>query len=86
MDDEARYGNSEHGKATFVYRGYEFWRPGDIVLRQTNMQFGVVIKYRIFKYKDTTEAAGYNVVGTRTRKHNHEGNLSTALARRAVGT
>ena len=37
------------------------------------------------KCKATIEASGIQVVGTRVVEHNHEGNVATALARRAVG-
>ena len=82
MADEAVYGISKRGEKTLIYRGFEFWQhrtkaDGHIIWRCN--------KNRVCKCKATIEASGIQVVGTRVVEHNHEGNVATALARRAVG-
>ena len=41
---------------------------------------------KVFKCKFTIEAAGLHVVATKDVERNHEGNLSTTLARKAMST
>lgn len=82
MDNIASYGESERGNRTLIYRGYEFWKKkvltsGHVVWRCS--------KYRVCKCKAVIVANELVVIKNINADHTHEGNSSTAQARRAVG-
>ena len=82
MAEVGSYGFSKRGKKTLIYRNFEYWyhrndAEGRIVWRCN--------KNRVFKCKTTIVTDGLRIIELRNEEHTHDGNLSTALARKAVG-
>ena len=73
---------SERGKKTLTYRGYEYWHERDNVCGTTSWRCR---QNQRLKCKARCTTSGTRVVGDRQPDHTHSGNISTALARRAVG-
>lgn len=79
---EVKFGCSERGKSTVIFRGFEYWK------HRANKNGTVVwycCKHASFHCKARLTTAGDRIVGERQPEHTHEGNISTSLARKAVG-
>lgn len=82
MVKQGEYGQSTHGERTFILNGYEYCKH-----RQT-VEGHVVWRCRLartLKCKANLLADGLKVVRQNNEEHNHEANIATALARKAVG-
>lgn len=82
MDVEGEFGISKAGKQTFILNGYEYVQhrvtvDGDKVWR--------CCKARSLKCKSSYVCDGPKVVRVNNANHNHESNVATVLARKAVG-
>jgi hypothetical protein len=76
------FGKTERGKSTLLYRGFEYWRKRENVCGTTSWRCR---EYRTLRCRDRLTTSGLHIVSERQPDHTHSGNLSTALARRAVG-
>lgn len=82
MEGQGVYGESFRGKNTFILNGYEYCKhrqtiEGQVVWRCRDA--------RKLKCKANVVADGLKVVRRNNEEHNHEGNIATSLARKAVG-
>lgn len=79
---EIEIGRTKHGQDTVIYRGFEYWKKRENICGTTAWRCR---EYKRLKCKATIVTSGKRVVGERQPAHSHEGNLSKALARKAVG-
>ena len=75
------FGTSERGGKTLIYRNFEYYKERDNVSGTTSWR---CCKYQQFKCKARLVTSNGRVVADRQPDHSHEGNIATALARRAV--
>jgi len=76
------FGMSKRGKRTLVYNHYEFWHHKD------NSKGGSLwrcSKFEVFKCKARMKTRDDVVTSSEAPEHTHTGNVSNALARKAVG-
>ncbi|KII62715.1 hypothetical protein RF11_12596 [Thelohanellus kitauei] len=81
MTDNIQFGIIKRGNLSVIYNGHEYWKyketsPGRVTWR--------CIKLEVFKCKATLTTLNDTYLH-QNFDHNHGGNLSTALARKAVG-
>ena len=79
--DAIRFGCSERGKETLIYRCFEY------ITDRRNGNGTVSWRcrhYKSLKCKARVLTSGTRVVGERQPDHNHAGNIATSLAREAV--
>lgn len=76
------FGTSKRGKMTVIHNSYEYWKDRE------NAE-GVVIwrcsKRQVFRCKATIRTRGNQLQKGGTEEHTHNGNVSSCLARKAVG-
>ena len=82
MEYQAIYGASKRGHKTLIYRGFEFWYHKLLVDDSVVWRCS---KHQSFKCKARVNAKDLLVISNKDPQHTHEGNQSTALARRAIG-
>ena len=79
----ANFGISKRGKRTMVHLNYEYWRIRENAQGQTEWRCS---KYRSFSCKARLLTDSDDViVGDQSPDHTHNGNVETALARKAIG-
>jgi hypothetical protein len=76
------YGVSKRGQKTLIHNNYEFWRLKDNSNGETLWRCS---KHQIFKCKAMLKTANDRIAGRTDPDHTHSGNVSTALARQAIG-
>src|SRR5438132_6808528 len=79
---EAIFGCTVCGQKTVIYRGFEYWRKRDNVNGTTAWRCR---EFQHFQCKASLLTSGSRIVSNRLPDHTHEGNVATALARKAVG-
>lgn len=79
---EVEYGISERGKPTVIYKNFEYVKECNNVNGTTAWRCRM---YQRMKCKGRLVTSGNRVVSVREPEHTHSGNVSTALARKAVG-
>lgn len=82
MDINIQFGASERGKPTAIYRNYEYWY---VRMNSNGESSWRCCKYPSLGCKARLKTIGSCVVGNIIPEHCHEGNVITALARKAVG-
>jgi hypothetical protein len=78
----ATFGCSSKGRATLIYRNFEYWKERD------NSSGTITWRCKFhqrFQCKARVITAGDRVVSDRQPDHTHSGNLPIALARKAIG-
>lgn len=75
------FGCSERGRETVVYRGFEYWKKRDNVCGTTAWRCK---EHQRLCCRATITTSGKRVTSERQPDHNHEGNMATALSRKAV--
>ena len=79
--ENLQFGASERGKSTAIYRNYEYWY---VITNSKGESSWRCCKYRLLGCKARLKTKGASVVGNIIPEHCHEGNVATALARKAV--
>lgn len=82
MEASVTFGTSQRGKPTVIYRNYEYWSVGTNNQGESTWR---CCKYRLFGCKARIKVNESSVVGNVIPEHCHEGNVATALARKALG-
>ena len=75
-------GKTGRGRSTLIYRGFEYWRERENVCGTTSWRCR---QYRTLRCRARLTTSGLKIVSESQPDHTHSGNLSSALARRAVG-
>ena len=79
----ANFGFSKRGKRTLIHLNYEYWRKRENANGQTQWR---CCKYQVFNCKAQLSTDGDDVIiGDQSPDHTHNGNVATALARKAIG-
>lgn len=76
------FGCSNRGKQTLIWKGFEYWKERENVNGTTTWR---CIRHQRLSCKARVVTGHGRVVGVRQPDHNHDGNISTSLARKAVG-
>ena len=76
------FGTSSKGKATVIYRNFEYVKERDNHCGTTSWRCQ---KYQSMQYKARLITSGNRIVSNRQPEHTHSGNVATAIARKAVG-
>ena len=76
------FGISKRGNRTLIHLNYEYWRIRENAKGQTQWR---CCKYESFQCKAKLLTCDDVVVGEQSPDHIHSGNISTSLARKAVG-
>ena len=76
------FGVSKRGKRTLISSKFEYWRYKKNSKGETLWR---CIKKEVFHCKATVKTNGDQLIGNVAPDHNHSGNASTSLARKAVG-
>jgi hypothetical protein len=82
MDAHFEFGVSKRGKRTLIYNNFEFWHHKD---NSRGDSLWRCSKFETFKCKARVRTNGNSVKSNPTPEHTHMGNVSSALARQAVG-
>ena len=76
------FGTSSKGKATVIYRNFEYIKERDNLCGTTSWHCQ---KYQSMQCKARLITSGNRIVSGRQPEHTHSGNVATAIARKAVG-
>ena len=76
------FGCTERGKKTLIYRNFEYYKERENVCGTISWRCS---KHQRYNCKARLITSGLCVVSNRQPDHNHDGNITTALARKAVG-
>ena len=83
MANYIEIGTSKRGRQTAIYNNYEFWYEKS---NKQGQRIWICTKNRSFKCPARMKTDQNLVIGNLNPEHNHSGNVSTALARKAIGT
>ena len=76
-----RYGISKRGKRTLIHFNYEYWRIRENSKGQTEWRCS---KHQVFHCKAILCTYEDVIIGELSPDHTHNGNIATALSRKAV--
>ena len=82
MNFEGTFGISKFGKQTFIWNGFEYYQHRN---KLDGTKVWRCCCSRRFKCKANVVCDGMTIKKINNANHNHEGNISRALARKAVG-
>lgn len=77
------YGVSSKGNRTLIHNNFEYWRYRDNKAGETAWR---CTKNERFRCKGSIKTKNEKIVENSVREHNHSGNVSLALARKAVAS
>jgi hypothetical protein len=83
MSAEVEFGVSKRGSRTLIYRNFEFWKLRENANGQTKWR---CCKHEVFHCKAQIITVGDRVFGDQAPEHTHNGNVSTAYARKAIAS
>lgn len=82
MSTTTYFGVSKRGKRTLIHLNFEYWRVRENSEGQTKWR---CCKCETFHCRATLLTAGDVIIGKQSPDHTHNGNVATALARKAIG-
>ena len=80
MANKGEFGVSKRERRTLIYNNFEFWKNKN---NHRGHTLWMCCKKQIFKCPARLTTDEDRVIGNETPEHNHSGNISTALARKA---